>query len=155
MVQEPARQPAQNGAGRAKAEAEAKARAEYEASKKKPLGRPKEEFEDGNVSDDQDETNVPGGSGPQDAPWVLEVSTEVKKLVAMGITEEKVYIGINRNLAAGGMGIIAELRDLDAKMGARALAYLLKWRHALEAEEKARAEAEAADAKEGKRGKKA
>jgi hypothetical protein len=155
MVQEPAKQPAQNGAGRAKAEAEAKARAEYEASKKKPLGRPKDEFEDGNVSDDQDETNVPGGSGPQDAPWVLEVSTEVKKLVAMGITEEKVYIGINRNLAAGGMGIIAELRDLDAKMGARALAYLLKWRHALEAEEKARAEAEAADAKEGKRGKKA
>lgn len=151
-VQEPVKQPAQEAAGKAKAEAEAKAKAEYEASKKKPLGRPKDEFDPGDEPDeDARETNVPGGSGPQTEPWVVEVSAEIKKVVAMGISEEKVYVGINRNLAAGGMGIIAELNDLDAKMGARALAYLLKWRHALEAEDKARAEAEAKEAKHGKK----
>ena len=152
-VQEPAKQPVQDGAGKAKAEAEAKAKAEYEASKKKPLGRPKDEFDPGDEPDeDARETNVPGGAGPQMEPWVLEVKAEIDKLVEMGISREKVYIGINRNLVAGKMGIIAELVELTAPMGARALAYLLKWRHALEAEDKARAEAEA---KEGKHGKKA
>ncbi len=49
----------------------------------------------------------------------------------MGISDEKIYIGINRNLVANKQMVIADLNDLDNIGIGVAIAYINSWRHKL------------------------
>lgn len=128
----PANPPARRGPGRPPA-----------ASKPKPAPAPEADPE-GQFpwDDDKPAAETPSvGPNPPDPEKMAALKDAIAKLKAMpnGPSEEKVYIGINRNLVANKQMVIAQLDDLDPNGCGIALAYVNSWRHKL-ADEMAKAE---------------
>lgn len=74
---------------------------------------------------------------------LAQLTDAIRKLKGRGVSEEKIYIGLNRNLVANKQMVIAELSDLDDVGCGIALAYINSWRRKL-ADDQAKAEKEKA-----------
>lgn len=64
-----------------------------------------------------------------DPAKIAELKSSIEKLRQLGVSDEKIYIGINRSLVNNRQMVIAELGDLDNIGVGIAIAYVNSWRH--------------------------
>lgn len=122
------------------------------AAPKRGPGRPPKAAKTATATDDPNDPNwkapFDDDTPPADNAELYQAPPEkiqaikdaIVNLKTMGVSEEKIYIGINRNLVANKQMVIAELGDLSSDGAGVALAYINAWRHKL-ADDRAKAEA--------------
>jgi phage recombination protein Bet len=124
----PANPPARRGPGRPPSTAKAKPA----PAAADPTNDPDDPNWRAPFDDEPPPAETPAPVGPiADPDKLADLKTAIAKLREMGISDEKIYIGINRNLVANKQMVIADLNDLDNIGIGVAIAYINSWRHKL------------------------